>query len=343
MEQAQHNSQHERKPRRDIFPRPACILEAAQSSRSHPLALELLIFAAVFLCCAMIQGVILAIPSCMYMLRSEAFQSALALLMESGDTAAYMQAVMDVMFNLPAWLQILNLFGTLFVIAGVLLYCARIEKRSLRSMGLSAKGAAGEYLFGLLAGLALFVAAILLCLITGTLKIGGVSEDFSFLNILLFFLAYLVQGMSEEILCRGYLMISVARRQSLPVAILVSSLVFAALHLANNGLTPLAFFNLFLFGVVMAVYVVKRGNLWGAAAIHSAWNFAQGNLFGVAVSGTSPADSVFVSTLSERGAMINGGAFGLEGGLAVTLVLVAAVLLLVFKLPPKADFQRAAQ
>ncbi len=342
MEQAQRDNQQERKPRRDLFRRPDCIVEAAQSSRSHPLAMELLRFALVFLCCAMVQGVILAIPTGIYMFRSEAFQSALALLIESGDTAAYMQTVMESVFKLPAWLQILNLFGTLIVIIGVAVYCTRIEKRSLRSMGLTGKGAAGEYLFGLFAGVALFVAALLFCLVTGTLKMRGIAESFSPLNVLLFFFAYLVQGMSEELLCRGYLMISVARRQSLPVAILTSSLVFAALHLGNSGIAPLALSNLFLFGALMAVYVIKRGSLWGAAAMHSAWNFAQGNLFGVAVSGTAPASSVFVSTLSERGAIINGGAFGLEGGLAVTLVLAAAILLVVFKLPPKVDFKRVA-
>ncbi|MDO5112733.1 MAG: CPBP family intramembrane metalloprotease [Clostridia bacterium] len=342
MEQTPVNSdgQRARKPRRDWFLRPACAIEAEQMSRSHPLALEILLFIAVYLCSGMVQGLIIAIPACISLFSSEAFQAAMAGLIETGDSAAYMEAVMESASSLPSWLHILNLFSTVIIIIGVIVYCRYIEKRSLRSMGLVRNGALREYLLGLGIGFALFCAALLLCLVTGTLTIDGIAESFAPLSVLLFFFAYLVQGMNEELLCRGYFMISVARRQSLPVAIFTNAALFAALHLANTGIGVLSLINLFLFGVLMSVYMLKRGSIWGAAAMHSIWNFVQGNLFGISVSGTDAGASVFASTLTARGTLINGGVFGLEGGLAVTLVLVSAILFLTFKLPPKVDFQR---
>lgn len=65
------------------------------------------------------------------------------------------------------------------------------------------------------------------------------------------------------------------------VGIVVNSIVFALLHMANTGISLLALLNLFLFGVFMSVYMVRRGNLWGACAIHAVWNFVQGNVFGL--------------------------------------------------------------
>jgi membrane protease YdiL (CAAX protease family) len=143
-------------------------------------------------------------------------------------------------------------------------------------------------------------------------------------------LGFLLQGLSEELLCRGYFMVSLAARQRLIVAVVVSSLAFAALHLANASVldVPLALPNLFLFGVFTGVYMLKRGSIWGVCAIHSLWNFAQGNIFGIKVSGSTQLPSLLqVSAPNDtwQSTLINGGNFGLEGGIAVTIVLGIAI------------------
>lgn len=75
----------------------------------------------------------------------------------------------------------------------------------------------------------------------------------------------------------------------------------------------------------------------GAAAIHSAWNFVQGNVFGVSVSGTGSAPSLLGTVLSDAGTIWNGGAFGLEGGLCVTVVTLLAIAAVIFLLPTNKD------
>jgi membrane protease YdiL (CAAX protease family) len=132
--------------------------------------------------------------------------------------------------------------------------------------------------------------------------------------------------MSEEVILRGYFMVSVASRAPMLVAILANSLIFALLHLLNNGITALSMVNLALFGVFASVYTLKSNSIWGICAIHSIWNFAQGNIFGIAVSGSRIDTSVFSFTPTKAGALINGGSFGLEGGLAVTAVLFIGLI-----------------
>ena len=138
----------------------------------------------------------------------------------------------------------------------------------------------------------------------------------------------MIQGMAEEVLCRSYFLVSIGRRYPMWVAVLLNALFFAALHLANNGISVLAFVNLTLFGIFASVYFIKRGNIWGIGAIHSIWNFVQGNFYGIRVSGIETSCTVFDSVSVDGRAWMNGGAFGLEGGLAVTIVLVAATLLM---------------
>ena len=71
-------------------------------------------------------------------------------------------------------------------------------------------------------------------------------------------------------------------------------------------------------------------------AVHSMWNFAQGNLFGIPVSGLAGLPSPLRAEVTEGGwqTLVSGGDFGLEGGLAVTVVLVVACTI-VLLLPTK--------
>ena len=105
----------------------------------------------------------------------------------------------------------------------------------------------------------------------------------------------------------------------------ISSFVFALLHFGNNGINIIAFINLFLFGLLMGLYILKRGNIWGICAIHSVWNFIQGNVMGLSVSGMDKSSSVFMFEIKEGYNLVTGGDFGPEGGLIVTLVLLIAV------------------
>jgi len=142
----------------------------------------------------------------------------------------------------------------------------------------------------------------------------------------------MIQVMAEKVLCRGYFLVSLGRRYSMWVAVIVNSVAFAALHLLNSGISVLAFINLVLFGVFASVCFIKTENIWLVGAIHSVWNLVQGNVYGIKVSGIDSVCSIFASNMVEGKEFINGGAFGLEGGIAVTIVLVVGtVLLLMWK------------
>jgi membrane protease YdiL (CAAX protease family) len=129
-------------------------------------------------------------------------------------------------------------------------------------------------------------------------------------------------------------MVSLSNRCHTAVAVGISSVVFALLHLANPGISLLAMVNLTLFGVFMAVYILRTDDLFGACAIHSAWNFAQGNLVGISVSGTAQLPTVAVMNPIGNNALFHGGDFGLEGSLIVTFMLLTVILLTLF-LPRK--------
>ena len=227
---------------------------------------------------------------------------------------------------------IIQLFATVATVAGVLLYCLLAEKRSLLSLGFTGRGALVEYAVGLVGGLVLFGGAVWLCALTGTVTVTLSAEAPSVGLLLLFFLGFLIQGMSEEMLCRSYLMVSLSRGFPLWLCAVINALLFSLLHLGNAGISAIALVNIFLFGLFASFLTLRRGSVWMVGALHSMWNFAQGNLFGIPVSGIRGTPSPLASTLQEGGwqELINGGVFGLEGGLAVTAVLAASCAVVLF-------------
>lgn len=223
----------------------------------------------------------------------------------------------------------LTLFVTIFPILGTLIYIRRVEKRSYASIGFVRQGWLGSYAKGFGAGLAMCAIALLLGLATGSMEFDGVTASPEVGALLITMAGFMVQGMSEEVLTRGYLTVSLANRMPVWISVIVTSLVFAVLHLGNNGITTFSFVNLVLFGIFAAVMMLRTDNIWGIGALHSAWNYCQGNLFGVAVSGTDAGATLLnFSTVEGAPDWLSGGAFGLEGSIVTTIVFGVGTLLM---------------
>lgn len=224
-----------------------------------------------------------------------------------------------------------NLFGTILSSIVVILWARFYEKRSMNSLGFRGKKALRDYVVGLIIGFVMFSAVVGINVFTGAMTIEKVTSSLSSATIgfiVLFFIGFVFQGAFEEILVRGYLMVNVGVKHKVITAIIVSSIAFAFLHGMNPGISILALVNLVLISVFWGLYVICFDNLWGACAMHTIWNFVQGNFYGISVSGLNIADSVFVSTSVPGKELINGGAFGAEGGIATTIVIVFAIIIL---------------
>lgn len=229
--------------------------------------------------------------------------------------------------NARPLVTVVMLFATVGTIAACLVFCKLIEKRTFAGMGLRKKGALPAYLKGLVLGLLLFAVAIGFSYFFGAVRFTGVNKDFRPLLCVLLFLGYLVQGFSEELLCRGMLMVSTAKRAPLWYGLVISAFAFSVLHAANNGFSFFPFLNIFLFGILMGLYMIRGGSIWGAAALHSIWNFAEGVLTSFPVSGTKMPTHLLTFVTEEGKELFHGGLFGPEGGLGVTFALAVAIAL----------------
>ena len=297
------------------------ILQDAKRARFQPpLFAQLGIFILVFICSQIIQSIVVGIG----MLPS-LFQNIIPeMLSDEGVEQNF--SLSEFMKSTSDKDTLIMLFSTIFMIVLVLIYCRKIEKRTYASMGFSKSKFAVHYLWGLFAGAVLFTVTVLICMLFGAIRF-EVSNKISVGYVILFFIAFLIQGASEEIMCRGYFMVSLSNRSSVVFAVFASSFMFSLFHVFNANVTFLGLFNIFLFGVFASLYMLLFNNIWGICALHSSWNFVQGNIFGSNTSGLAIDNRVLEMICSDKYELLNGGAFGIEGGLAMTIVLGIVIII----------------
>ncbi len=320
-----------------LFKPNSAIDETAATTKRRKFFALGLTFLLVYLVANFISGLISIIPMYYLIFTDEKLMSTIVESANNSDFNVYMteyekaieDALNSILVNNASFITLFSLFATVATIVTVLFYCCKIEKRRLFTLGFVKNGAVKEYLSGLVIGLLMFSAVYGVMLLSGEVKFEGFNINLSIGTVLLFLLGFIIQGASEEILLRSYFFVSCAANTNVIVSVLASSALFAALHIGNPGFTLLAFINLFLFGVFAALYFLRRGSIWGICALHTVWNFAQGNIFGCNVSGMPLDDSIFL-TADTQGVIWSGGAFGPEGGIAVTMIFIIGIAILTF-------------
>jgi len=145
------------------------------------------------------------------------------------------------------------------------------------------------------------------------------------------FIFYVCIGIMEELLCRVVVFRLVEEAGGTMVAIVISGLLFGFAHAANDGATFASCLCIALeAGVLFALAYALTRNLWLCAGIHLGWNFAEGEIFGGAVSGVEAKRAMIKSTLAGPD-YLTGGVFGLEAS-AVTVVVCGVICLALWRL-----------
>jgi hypothetical protein len=101
---------------------------------------------------------------------------------------------------------------------------------------------------------------------------------------------------------------------------------FGLAHLANDGATPLSSLNTALAGAWLLVLALRTRALWAPIAAHWSWNCLCGLILGFPVSGTE-LPALWRASSPGGPAWLHGGAYGVEGSVACTVVLVLATAL----------------
>jgi membrane protease YdiL (CAAX protease family) len=234
-------------------------------------------------------------------------------------------------------------FNWLILLASLWLAARILDRRPFRAFGFNLNRRWwADFAFGLALGALLMAGIFLAEYGLGWLTVTGYRQSGfqTFSAGVLFYLAqFIAVGIQEESLSRGYWLRNLAEGFHLPrwgartalwLAYVLSSSIFGLLHLANPHSSLVSTLNLILAGFLLGLPFVLTGELALSIGLHITWNFFQGVVFGLPVSGMHTNTSFLV--VQQAGPQTwTGGSFGPEAGLIGLLaMLIGAGLIVVW-------------
>lgn len=238
------------------------------------------------------------------------------------DSAAIAQELM----NSSLFTGLAGIVQNTAMILSVAVFWKVFDKKPFTEMGLSSiRYGLKDLAWGLALGALTISVAFVVLLISGQIIVVNSFSNPNFSWTLLLDLVLMIfVGFGEEIFSRGYCM-SVLRKSNIFLVFIVPNLIFTLLHISNQHFSYIPLINIFLVGVLFSIMFFKRGSIWMPIGYHITWNYFQGSIFGLPVSGNSMEGLYTSQLLSEN--IFNGGGFGPEGGLLVTVLMIASIAL----------------
>ncbi|MBI2428273.1 MAG: CPBP family intramembrane metalloprotease [Ignavibacteriales bacterium] len=206
-----------------------------------------------------------------------------------------------------------------------------VDKRPLYSVGLLFHGGWGKELFqGILLGAGMMTTIVIIFFAGGMITIE--FRELEIGSIMLIFLnsaaLYTVVGYGEELMFRGYILQVFAEGTNRLIAALTISILFAFAHAKNPNVSIFGLINVGLAGLWLSVAYYKTNALWLAIGLHISWNFFQGFVYSLPVSGTTSDKEQIGKAIVTGPEWLTGGTFGPEGGALATLMLIISIALI---------------
>jgi len=222
-----------------------------------------------------------------------------------------------------------------------------IERRPFGRYGLTLKRMPSDFLFGLFWGLLCLSLLVGAMVLTHSLAFDAVllHGQLALVDGCKWFIGFLLVGLFEEFLFRGYLQYTVSRgvagivraldptnRHSFQWSFWVSAFIFSGVlfmfaHLGNTGETASGIISVGLAGAVFVFSLYRTGSLWWAIGFHTTWDWAQSYLYGVFDSGTMVQGHLLAShPIGSK--LLSGASAGPEGSILCipTFLLIAAII-----------------
>lgn len=225
-----------------------------------------------------------------------------------------------------------------FAITGalVLAWVLFVERRPLRTIGLTPGVGAKSFARGLAIGLATIGAIVAAIWAAGGYQADGFAPAFSaprdVMSIGILFLCFVVQAGVEEIIFRGWLMSALARKFNVTPAVLLTCVVFTFLHY-GRGQELVVTAGVFLFSVFACLWALKARNIWGVMGWHIGWNWLLATGFELPVTGFDMGVPALLVRLVPQGPdLLTGGSQGPESSVVCLAFFVCGTATLLWRL-----------
>ena len=186
---------------------------------------------------------------------------------------------------------------------------------------------------GILVGFGMNFLSFLIAYLHGDLELA--FNTFDPIYFLAAIICVTVQSGAEELATRHYMYKTIRKRFGPAVALTVNALFFGVLHLANDGISWIALFQIVIIAVMLSLIVEYLDSFWMPVAIHTAWNYTQNFILGLPNSGMV-AQKAILKLVSAKDSLFYSTAFGLEGAIQAGIIILIGCVIIYTKYGRKA-------
>jgi membrane protease YdiL (CAAX protease family) len=217
---------------------------------------------------------------------------------------------------------------TLLFLCGAALIMGKVEHRKFSEYGLPLRKALGrDFWVGSASGFLAISGTLLTIFLLHGFRITGLAlHGATILSSLAGWgIAFLLAGLVEEFLFRGYIQYTLASGIGFWPAAFVMSGLFGLGHFFNANETAGGSAAVVLFGLLLCLFLRRTGNLWCAVGFHLGYDWGQ-MFYGVPDSGILPYHHLLNSTLSGP-RWLTGGVVGPEASFLTPLALLVVAVI----------------
>ncbi len=252
---------------------------------------------------------------------------AISIFMLGNALAAFLLSWLEQLINPQAfdsWVQPLAgmLFHSGFALLGYWIFVSLFDGRPMTELN---QKIGKNNLIGIILGFSFISLIIGVMAILGYYRIDGLTNNPALFSL---FSMSVVAGIVEEIGLRGYFFRIVEEGLGTWLAVVISALLFGFLHAWNPNASLVSSISIALTaGVVLALLYVLTRNLWIVIAMHFAWNFTLGGIWGAPVSGGDA--NGLLNGVFEGPDLLTGGDFGPEASMITVIVFTVFAIYLI--------------
>lgn len=183
-------------------------------------------------------------------------------------------------------------------------------------------------LIGLLIPIVMFL--IFICFVPGHFEVTKTKNMTEYLEMLfeIIILGGICAPIAEELTVRGLLMGYIEKKINIAFAIIVTSVLFALVHLFNGGMSGVSLILLIISGTIAGILygltAYKFNSIWPSIFMHMCWNLS--DLFHITTYNENYGVIQYV--IKVKNVFLTGGAYGNSASIiAIALFLIAIIFI----------------
>ena len=238
----------------------------------------------------------------------------------------------------------INLITYTLILFFTILLIKQNTRSKLSEIGINGENGIKYFCYGSLVGIVMATIVFLLLFFSNSILV-EMNENIIYVDIFKVFIVFFVLALGDQILMRNYFLTFFTKIMGIRNSTILISFISVLIFLIAKGFkildikTLIFLLNTFLAYILNSLIYYFYGNMWLVVGISTLNNFFETMVFGSKLDILYAINPLFKLRIIENTTILNGGNYGFEGGIFYTILYLAGVLFMLYKINSEKDIK----